>query len=471
MKTRLIVLALLAAGNLQAEVDRTRKPQPEPAPSASFPDFQQHVLPNGLKVFVIEDDRKPTVTFRLLVKAGVTAEGKLTGLSDFVASLLNRGTGKRSADEFAEASDFIGMKFEAMAGPDSIALSATGLTRYTEEILGLFSDAVLNPAYPADQFKLEQRKALSALEGEKQDPAKLADKLVGKVLYGAHPYGAYSTPQTVASISRADLVDFHKAQFLPNNATLAIVGDVKTAEILDQIQKAFGEWKPGKIPAVDLPDHPKISGVTIHLVDRPGSVQSNIVVCEPGPPRNNGSTPELNVLNSTLGGGFSGRLFQNLRETHAWTYGAGSNFDMRKYAGSFEASTETRNEVTHLAIGAILTEIERLRTEEVPEKELDLQRQYNIGNYLLSLENTGRTAQRVQDIDLYDLPADFYKSYAKRMETASPASTLRLAQRILSAEDVVIAVVGEAKDIQPGLEKLGKVQVYDTELRAVERVK
>ncbi len=469
MKTSLLFAASAAlfTSSLSAEIDRTKKPEPAPAPAASFPDYQLRELANGLKVFVIEDDRKPTVTFRLLIKSGSLFDGEKTGLAGFVAGLLNRGTTTRDAATFAAETDFIGMKLEAAAGSDAIAVSAGGLTTYTDKIIELFSDAVLHPAYPAEQFAKEQKKALSALAAEKQEPAQLAAKLAGKLIYGAFPYGAYRTPETVQRITRDDLAAFHRDHFLPNNATLAIVGDVKTDDIIARVEKALAAWKSGEVKQEKFAAAPKIEGVTVHLVNRPGSVQSNILIAEPGPARDSGNTPELNVLNATLGGGFSGRLFQNLREKHGWTYGAYSAFDPRKFAGSFEATAETRNDVTHLAIVEALKEMARLRDEPVPDAELELQRQYNIGNYLLSLENTGRTAQRVQDIDLYGLPADFYKTYAKRMEAVTPAVLADLAKKYLSVENVAITVVGEAKEIQPELEKIGKVFVYDTDLKLV----
>ncbi|MDB6154631.1 MAG: Peptidase domain protein [Chthoniobacteraceae bacterium] len=457
---------LLSLAAASADIDRTKKPEPGPAPVSSFPAYVLKTLPSGLKVFVIEDDRKPTLTLRLLIKSGSASDAEKSGLAGFVASLLNRGTAKRDAATFASESDFIGMHVEAVAGADAIAVSASGLTKYTDKILDLFSDAVLHPAYPAEQFAKEQRKTLSALAAEKQEPSRLAEKLAGKVLYGAkNPYGAYRTPETVQAITRDDLVQFHKTYFVPNNATLAIVGDVKTADIVALVEKAMEDWKPGDLPAFKMPAPAEIKGVNIHLVNRPGSVQSNIVLGEAGPARNSPNVPELNVLNATLGGGFSGRLFQNLREKHGWTYGAYSAFDLRKYAGAFQANAETRNAVTHLAIAETLKEIARLRDEPVPEAELELQRQYNVGNYLLSLENTSRTAQRVQDIDLYGLPADFYKTYATRMESVTPAVIQDLAKTHLSTENVAITVVGEAKEIQPELEKIGKVFVYDTELK------
>ena len=467
MKTLIPLLVLGFAASALADIDRTKKPEADPAPEASFPDYRTVTLPNGLKVFVIEDDRKPTVTFRLIVRSGSIADGDKKGTAGFVAGLLNRGTEHRDAATFALETDSIGVKVEAASGPDAISVAASGLTKYTDRILDLFSDAVLHPAFPPEQFARVQRQAMSTLEAEKQQPSSLAEKLAGKVVFGSFPYGNYLKPEDVTALHREDLEAFHKAQFLPNNASLAIVGDVKADAILPLIQKTFGEWKQGEVPALKLPEVPKLQGLTIHLVDRPGSVQSNIIVLSDAPPRNNPDLPELNVVNATLGGGFSGRLFQNLREKHGWTYGSMSAFDYKKLAGNFEATAETRNEVTGPAVAEILKEIERIRDEPAKDEEIALQRQYNVGNYLLSLENTARTAQRVQDIDLYGLPADFYKTYAKRMSVVTPTQVEELSKKYLTSKDVGIVVVGEAKEIKPELDKIGKVVVYDQELKPV----
>ncbi len=463
----LLLLFTLAVAPLRADIDRTQKPEPGPAPEAAFPDYKESTLPNGLKIFVIEDDRKPTITLRLLIKSGAVAEGPKTGLASMTAALLTRGTAKRDAATFAQQTDFIGAEITASAGPDSLAVGVSGLTKYTNELLELFSEAVLQPAFPADQFAKVQRQTLSGLAAEKQQPAALAAKLSGKILYGMHPYGAYRTVETTKAITREDLVAFHKAHFLPNNATLAVVGDVHTAAILPLLEKALGGWARGEVPKLELPAFPENDKVSVHVVDRPGSVQSNIIVQQAGPKRNTPDLPGINVLNSTLGGGFSGRLFQNLREKHGWTYGAYSAFDSRQLGGSFEASAETRNEVTAPAIGETLKEIERIRTEPIPEAELQLQRQYNVGNYLLSLENVTRTATRVQDIDLYGLPPDFYKHYAKRMSDVTPAAAQELAQKYLHPEQAEIIVVGEASQIRSELGKFGPVTVYDTDLKSI----
>ncbi len=465
MKSALTLLLALALPAV-ADIDRTQKPEPSPPPASAFPDYRTETLPNGLRVFIIEDDRKPTVTFRLIIRSGSLFDPK-TGTADFTAELLNRGTATRDAAAFALATDSIGVAIESDASTDAISVSAAGLTKYTPQILDLFSDAVFHPAFPAEQFAKLQRQTLSSLEEEKQQPAKLAAKLTGKVLYGGHPYGAYLTPATVQALTRDDLIAFHKEHFGPNNATLAIVGDVKAADILAEVTRVFGGWKKCDPRMMKMAAPPAMHGLSIHLLDRPGSVQSNIVIVQPGPPRANPDTPEINVLNAALGGGFSGRLFQNLREKHGWTYGAYSAFDMRKFGGGFQASAETRNEVTTPAIVETLKELSRLADEPVPEPELALQRQYNVGNYLLSLESTARTAQRVQDIDLFGLPADFYKTYATRMAAVTPDKVQDLAKKYLSTTDLAIIVVGEAKEVQPALEKIGQVTVYDQDLQPV----
>ena len=456
--------------SLRADIDRTHPPKPGPEPKAPFPDFKQDILPNGLKIFVVEDHREPTVTLRLLVKSGDAADRTQPGLADTVASLLNRGTEKRNAEEFAKETDFLGASVEAGSGPDATTVTAEGLMKDLPKLLDLFTDAALHPAFPADELVKQQRQAISALEESKQRPGTLASKLRGKLLYGSnHPYGAFPTEESLAGLKREDLVRFHKQNFSPDNATLAVVGDFKTADVLPLVEKAFTDWN---VPVTDserspvFPDLPKLPAtLSINLVDRPGSVQSNILVCGDGVPRNNPDVPELGVLNSILGGGFSGRLFQNLRERHGYTYGSSSAFSMNRVTGIFSASAEVRNAVTAPAIEEILNEIRRIDADPVPDPELDMQRQYLAGNYLLSLENPGVLASRVQEIDLYHLPVDYFKNYASRVTSVNADKIKTLASKYLRPDGLTVIVVGEAKEVEPALAKLGPVTVYDTDLK------
>lgn len=471
-RSRLLLWPLLLAttATLRADVDRTQPPAPGAAPKASFPDYQEVTLAGGLKVFIIENHREPTVDFRLLFKSGDTSDGDKPGLSDAVAALLNKGTAHRSALQFAQETDFIGASVEAASGPDSLAVSASGLTKDLPKLLDLFTDATLHPAFPEEELAKYQQRTISSLVQQKQTPSSLAARLRGKLIYGANnPYGAYPTEQSVSGIGRQDVAAFHAAHFTPDNATLAIVGDVRPADILPQVEKALADWKsapdqparPTDLPA--MAESPK--GVSIALVDRPGSVQSNVLVSCRGVTRNNPDAPEIGVMNSILGGGFSGRLFQNLRERHGYTYGSSSSFTMNRAGGIFSASAEVRNAVTVPAIQEILNEIRRIRFEAVPEAELGMQREYLAGNYLLSLESAATAAERVQAIDLYGLPADYFKNYVRRVNEVSADRVKDLANKYIDLTGATIVVVGEAKEIKESLAKLGSVTVYDTDLK------
>ena len=472
LRPLLAALALCAVPALRADIDRAHPPAPGPEPTASFPDYQQRVLPNGLKVFIVESHKEPTVTFRLLIKNGDASDpAGRAGIADATAALLNRGTARRTAGEFAEETDFIGASVEGGSGTDSISLSAGGLSKDLPKLLDLFSDAALHPAFPDAELAKQKLQSLSSLAESKQQPGTLASRLRGKLVYGPeNPYGAYPTEETISAIQRDDLVKFHAQYFSPDNATLAVVGDVKTDEVMAAVAKAFSDWKVAASDAArekkepTFPDPPK--GITVNLVDRPGSVQSSVIVCRRGVARNAPDVPELGVLNAILGGGASGRLFQNLREQHGYTYGSGSGFTMNRYGGLFSASAEVRNAVTLPATQEIFNEIRRIDAEPVPEADLDRQRHYLAGSYLLSLESPARTAQRVQEIDLYKLPADYYKTYAARVGKTSAEEVKSLADKYLGGEGWTVVVVGEAKEIRAPLEKLGPVTVYDTDLKA-----
>ena len=460
-------VAILISSPVLAEVDRTKRPEAGPAPAAGFPEYSEHTLSNGLKVFIVESKRQPTVTLRLLLKSGSMYDGQKIGLVSIAAGLLDRGTTNRSADQFAQEIDFYGLRFGAGSDDDSTSVSISGLVKFLPKMIDLFSDAIFHPRYSDEELAKQKKKIKSALAREKQQPASLAPKLRDHLIYGKHPYGDFATEATIDSITRNDLVAFHDQHFLANHATLAVVGDVKAADVLPQLEKAFGSWKGGTAPVISLPDFPKADQTTINLIDRPGSVQSTVIVAAPGLPHNSPDFPELNVVNSTLGGGFSGRLFQNLRERNGYTYGAGSRFASLQRGGTFTASSDVRNAVTEGAVVEILNELKRIREQPIDEKELAMQRDYLAGNYLLSLENPGITAARVQEIEFFGLPADYYKTYAQRIESVTPQRAQELARKDLRDDNLTIVVVGEAKEIKPMLEKLGPVTVYNTDLQPV----
>ena len=449
-------------------IDRTKPPEAGPFPVVHFPDAITETLPNGLRVYILASHREPTVTYRLLIKSGELFDGSTPGLTSLTAAMLNKGTSELTADQFAQKTDFLGASVEASSSDDAISITATGLSKYTSELLEFLRDAALRPAFREEELKQQKLQEISNLAEKKMDPSSLSIRLRDKLLYGSHPYGAFATPESVQSLTRDDLVKFHDVHFVPNNAALVIVGDVDPATVQAAVKKTFGDWKEGTLPPLELPAFPKVEGISVHLVDRPGSVQSNILVAARGVPRSNPDTPELSVVNSVLGGGFSGRLFANLREKHGFTYGAYSGFQEKKHGGTFSATAQVRNAVTAPAITEILNELKRITADPVPESELKLQRNYLAGNFLISLESDERTAERFQERDLYQLPADFFKTYAQRLTAVTPEKAEELARKYIDPNDLAIVVVGEARDVLPQLQKLGKVRVYNTDLKPVQ---
>ena len=331
-----------------------------------------------------------------------------------------RGTTNRSAQQFAQEVDFYGARFGAGADNDSVSVSISGLVKFLPKMLDLFSDAIFHPLFPADELAKEAKKVKSALAREKQLPSALAPKLRDKLVFGDHPYGDFETETTVDLITRDDLAQFHAQHFLANRATLAVVGDVKAAEILRCSKRHSGAGNRAEFPRLNCPPFPSpITPPSTWWIDpapcsrpswwRPRACRAT-----------NPDYPELSVVNSTLGGGFSGRLFQNLRERNGFTYGASSRFAPQQLGGLFSAGSDVRNAVTEPAVVEILNELKRIREQPIDEKELAMQRDYLAGNYLLSLENPGSTAVRVQEIEFFGLPADYYKSYARRVTSVTP---------------------------------------------------
>ncbi len=470
MKTLYIVLIslLLAPVFVQGQVDRTRQPEPGPPPKAAFPDFYETKLDNGLKVFVVENHEEPLVTFRILFKTGAEYDGEQSGLADIMCTLLTKGTRNRSALEFAKEADFIGANIGAGASDDKMFLTGSGLKKHMDKILDLMTDALYNPVFPEDELEKTRKRELSGLAMQKKNPSALAGKLKGMVVYNRHPYALNPTETSLKSITRDDILSRYRAHFVPGNASLAVVGDVTPEEIMPVIKRYFGTWKGGTPPAGTFPEPEPLKGKTVHLVDRgPSAVQSTIMVTGMGMKRNNPDYQAFTLMNSILGGGFSGRLFQNLREKHGFTYGAYSYMDARKMAGSWSASADVRRAATDSAVTQFLYEIERMKNEPVSEEELNMHKQYISGQFLLSMESANTTASRVQQIDLYGLPKDYYKTFVQKINAMSAEQLRETARKWLPDKNIAFVVVGDAAKIKDKLEAFGPVTVYDTDLRPV----
>lgn len=450
-----------------AQIDRTRQPEADPAPKASFPTFEQFTLKNGLKVFFVHDPR-PVITFRLQVRGGSSTDGTTPGLSAAAAELLTKGTKSYSALDFARKIDFVGGSVGGGSSSDMVTVSASGLKKHVGTILELFAEAIKNPTYPADELGKYKQEQITALKANQADPGTISQNAVNRVLFGTTSYGLTATEESISGLTPAAIAAYHKAHFTPSNATLAVVGDFSVEQLKGILETAFGDWKKGSAVKISTPKFPQLKGRRIVLVDRPTSVQSSIRAVGRGPLYSTPERPKTTILNSILGGGGLGdRLTMNLRETHSYTYSPFSYFGANLHQGYWVAGADVRNEVTDSALKELIFEVDRIQRTDVTAEELHRHVQSSTGRFLMSIAEPNVTAERVQFIDFYGLPKDYYNRLPGIYASTTARDLRELAGKYLATDDLAIVIVGKASEIKPKLEAFGKVEVWDVELNPV----
>ncbi|MBK7211813.1 MAG: insulinase family protein [Bacteroidales bacterium] len=445
----------------KVQLDRSKRPQPAPAPVIKIGDYQSFELSNGLKVFVVENHKIPRISYSLVLDYSPVLEGENAGYVDFAGQLLRTGTTTKTKDQIDEAIDFIG----ANLNTSSNGLNASCLSKHNEELLAIVSDMILNASFKQEEMEKIRTQTLSGLEAEKNEPGAIASRVGGKLLFGSnHPYGESITEESVKKITLEQCDNFYKTYFKPNIGYLAIVGDITLAEAKPLIEKYLGSWQKGDVEVVKYPAPKAPAKTTVALVDRANSVQSTLNVTypvdlKPGAP----DAIKARVTNSILGGG-TFRLFNNLREKHGWTYGAYSSLSPDRLTGRFNASAEVRNPVTDSAVEQILFEMNRIRTEAVPEEELSMVKNFMMGNFGRSLENPSTVADFAINTARYNLPKDYYANYLTNLAAVSATDVQMMAQKYIRPDNTLILVVGKAEEIAPKLKrfsKSGDIQYYD----------
>gem|GEM_PF-510607 len=453
-----------------AQIDRTRQPDAGPLPTAAFPPYEEFQLANGLKVFLVHDDR-PSVTMRLLVRGGNGQDGNNLGTSDAVAELLTKGTRTRNADGFAEDADFIGARIGASTTADYLAVTATGLRRHFDVMLNLFAEAITQPTFNADELQKYVQEQTTGLKSARARVGFLADVAMNVVLFGRdNPYGAPPTEEMLQKLTPDMLRAYHAKFVVPANSTLAVVAGMTSAELKGKLEKAFSGWSGGAASPIPMPNFPARTGRRIVLVDRPNSVQSAIRVIGRGPKLDNPDFPKVQMMNSIFGAGagLGNRLTMNLRETHAWTYSPGSAFDANLHTGWLEVQADVASNATDSAVGEILKEMDRMAKEPVAQDEFSRNQQSMIGTYLMSVASPDATANRVQSIEFYGRERDYFQKLVDRYNSTTPADIQRFANEYMPVDNVAIVVVGNAKELRSKLEQYGPVEVWTPEMKPVE---
>jgi zinc protease len=424
-----------------------------------------HKLPNGLTVLVLERHELPTVNYSMWIRPGTLADpANQPGLSSMVASMLREGTATRSSAQISQEVDSLGATLDASARPQSshATVSASGLTNSTERLMALMSDIVLHPSFPEDELAKYKRRELATLDEDRAEPRFLGNERLSKVIYGDFPASVVApTPESVNGATRENLQAFHSEHYRPGNAILGIVGDVNTAEMLAMVEKYFGGWHGAATDQPALGPVPAPEPAAIYLVDRPGSVQTNLLAGDYSLERTNPDYPALTVMNRVVGDGASSRLFLNLREEKGYTYGAYSYFNADIYPGIWRAQTEVRNAVTDGSMHELMYEMTRIQTDPVPAQELDEARRAIIASFALSLENPQEVLNAWLTVQYFGLPKDYWDNYTDSIGKVSADQVQAAAKKYVDLAHLQIVAVGDAKQVKSALDKYGKVQVYD----------
>lgn len=438
---------------------------------AKLPRAQEATLPNGLRVVLLESHKVPTFTMQMVVlSGGLSDKPDQRGLSSFTAALLREGSTKRTSKDIAEQMDALGATLGSTSGFSSMTSTVTssGLVENLDQVMEIFADVVRNPGFPKEEVDKYKTRTLAQLQLQRGSPQFLAQEQFSRAIYGDHPASLVAPPiDSIKNLSSKELANFHSTYYRPNNAILAIVGDVTLKELLPKIEKAFGDWQKGEVPATTIPAAPAQSGSRIFLIDRPGSVQTVLQLGTLGIERTNPDYFSLLMADKILGGGPAARLFLNLREDKGYTYGAYSNFGGSKFRGTWVSSSEVRTDVTEGAMKEFMYELKRLREEKVSAEELDNAKRAIVGNFALSLEQPQNLLQNIITQKLYDLPADYWDTYPQKVSEITVADIQNVAQKYIDLDHLQIVAVGDAAKARDVLVKYGKVEVYDAEGKPV----
>jgi zinc protease len=457
-----LAVALVCGAATAQKPDRSVPPPVGPLPSFTMAAVQQFTLSNGLKVVLLEKHQVPLVQINLVIKSGATYDpaGK-AGVASMVAQMLTDGSGSRDALVFADAVDYLGASLHGEAGLHTSSLSLNTPLSKVDSALSLMADAALRPAFLPAELERHRKERLNVLLSWRDEARAQVSVLFSRTLYGAeHPYGRTSIgdEKAIRAVGIDDLRAFHKAWYRPNNAVVVIVGDVTAAGMRPRLETALGSWPKGELSTPALPPIGQVKERSVFLVDKPGAAQTEIRIGCVGVSRLVDDYYPLVVMNTILGGSFSSRLNQNLREEHGYTYGAGSVFEFRKLQGPFVAYASVHTAKTDSALIEFMKELNGIR-KPISQNEVDRAKNYVALGFPADFQTVGGIADRIEEMVIYGLPDDYFNGYIKSILSVTKADVERVARKYLDPAKMAIVLVGDRKEIEASVSalKLGTI--------------
>ncbi len=460
MKTKIVSLIalFLTTVAVNAQIDRSTMPEPGPDPVVKLGKPIKFTLDNGLKVIMVENHKLPRVSANLSIDNKPYLEGEFAGVSSMMGSLLGRGTKNITKDEFNEKVDFYGANVSFF----SSGAFASSLTKYFPEILGLMADGMKNPVFSKEEFDKEVQVTLDGLKSNEKSVTAAARRVESVLTYGRnHPFGEFTSKESVKNITLQDVVSNYNTYYRPNNAYLVIEGDIDPKETKALVKELFANWEKGNIPAYTMPETSNPATTEINFVNMDNAVQSEIAII------NNvdltlGDKDYYAALmaNNILGGGGTARLFMNLREDKGYTYGSYSSLRQNRYAGSFRATASVRNMVTDSSVVELQREINKIRYKKVSAEELENSKEEYIGSFVMDVQKPTTVANFALNIERYNLPEDFYENYIKNIQAVTLDDVQNAAIKYFRGDRARIVITGKGIDVLKNLEKSDYVIKY-----------
>ncbi len=455
-KTTILVFILFITTIMQAQ----NRPQPKPAasPVVNIKKPQTFILANGLKVMIVENHKLPRVTFNLALDNAPFAEGNKKGVDELCNNLIGNGNVKIAKDAFNEEIDFLGANINF----GSQGAYANSLSKYSGRILELMAYGALHPKFTEEEFEKEKAKLLEGLKAQEKSVPAIANRVVDALAFGKnHPSGEYLTEETIKNVTLADIESNYSTYFVPENAYLVIIGDVKYKEVKAIVEKLFGSWERKTTPKLTYATPENVPFTQINFVDVPNAVQSEISLVNTINLKM--SDPDFFpavIATHILGGDFNSYLNMNLREKHGWTYGANAIIGSGKYATKLRAASAVKSTVTDSAVVEFIKEIKKIRTEKVSEELLKNVKAGYIGRFVMQVQKPQAIARYALNIETEELPADFYENYIKTINAVTSDDILRAANKYFLLDNSRIVIAAKGSEVIPGLEKLNIPMFY-----------
>jgi zinc protease len=451
----------------QPAADRTSRPAVAEAPDVTLPPIQQFTLDNGMRVLLMEKRDLPLIQLNLVIGAGsVLDDAARPGLASLTAAMLDEGAAGQSALDIANTFEMLGARFAVGAGVHTASLSLRAPSLKLPDALRTAADVLLRPDFPDAELERMRKERLTGLLRRYDDPGSIAAVLFDETLFGtSHAYGrsAFGTDASLRSIGIADLRAFYQRHYTPDNTTAIVVGDIDAAQARRLLESAFGTWRRGAGAApVAVPQAPQVRGRTIYLVNKPGAAQSVIRLGRIGVPRSSADYYALEVMNTILGGSFTSRLNQNLRETNQYAYGASSGFSYLPSAGPWVATASVQTQSTGPALTEFFNELRRMH-EPIPADEVDRARNFLAMRYPAGFQSVAGIAGRLGDMVQFGLAPDYFNHFVDNILAVSNRDVERVARQYLDPDNVAIIVVGDRSVIEAQVraQNLGEIRFLE----------